>query len=178
MKIIKFNNKEKVCYIDIYFDRILCKNYLLIGNHGNVKSYDLKKDQLYYEYCDSEKKFDHSSVVINYKEIIELIESSDDGYIRIWNFHFGKILKKIKVCESYLYGICLWNYDYLFVGCENKTIRLVELNTGELVKELRGHADSVISIKKLIIPKYGDCIISQGNQSDQIKLWIYKLKNE
>ena len=66
----------------------------------------------------------------------------------------------------------------MFVGCENKTIRLVELNTGELVKELRGHADSVISIKKLIIPKYGDCIISQGNQSDQIKLWIYKLKNE
>ena len=172
------NNNEKVCYIDIYFDRILCKNYLLIGNNGNVKSYDLKKNQLYYEYCDSEKKIDHSSCVINYKEIIELIESSDDGYIRVWNFHFGQILKKIKVCESYLYGICLWNYDYLFVGCENKKIRLVDLNTGEMVKELSGHTDSVISIKKLIIPKYGECIISQGNQSDQIKLWIYKLKNE
>ena len=175
------NNNEKVCFIDIYFDRILCKNYLIIGNYGNVKSYDLKKDQLYYEYydhCDSEKKFHHSSVVINYKEIIELIESSDDGYIRIWNFHFGQILKKIEVYEGYLYGICLWNYDYLFVGCDNSTVRLVDLNNGEVIKELSGHEDLVLSIKKLIIPKYGECIISQGYQSEQIRLWIYKLKNE
>ena len=29
----------------------------------------------------------------------------------------------------------------------------------------------VLTIKKIFHPKYGDCLISQGNDLSQIKLW-------
>jgi len=74
---------------------------------------------------------------------------------------------------EFVYGIMI-----IYLLGDNSTVRLVDLNTGEVIKELSGHEDLVLSVKKLIIPKYGECIISQGYQSDQIRLSIYKLKNE
>ena len=37
---------------------------------------------------------------------------------------------------------------------------------------MKGHFNSVLTIKKIKYPKYGDCILSQGYNEDQIKLWI------
>ena len=37
---------------------------------------------------------------------------------------------------------------------------------------MKGHFNSVLTIKKIKHPKYGDCILSQGYNEDQIKLWI------
>ena len=101
-----------------------------------------------------------------------MIESSMDGNIRIWNFHSGELLNKIKVCDKGLNGICLWNDENLFVGCEDKTIKLINLNKLLIIKNLDGHNNSVINIKKIIHPKYGECLISQGSDIDKIKLWI------
>ena len=41
----------------------------------------------------------------------------------------------------------MWNNEYIFVGCNDKTIKLIELNNGKIINELRGHNDYVISIK-------------------------------
>ena len=56
---------------------------------------------------------------VNEKQI-QLIESSYDGNIRIWNFDSGIVLNKIKISEDRLYGICLWDNDYLFIGYRDK----------------------------------------------------------
>ena len=106
------------------------------------------------------------------EQIIKLIESCYDGNIRIWNFHSGELIKKIKVSDDYLSGICLWNNEYLFVGCFDKTIKLIEMKKGIIVKSLKGHQNRVLTIKKINCPKYGDCLISKGWKDDQIKLWI------
>ena len=52
--------------------------------------------------------------------MIKLIEYSRKGIIRIWKFYNGELLKKINVINKGLYGICLWNNDNLFVGCQIK----------------------------------------------------------
>ena len=164
-------------YIDTYFDNILLKNYIITGNFGYVKSYDYSKNKLYYKYddnqCTTNKKFHCSVIIKNFKNVIKMIESGGDGFIRIWNFHTKKLLNKINIGIS-LYSICLWNDDYLFVGCEDNTIKLIELNNELVVKCLEGHDNWVLSLKKIYIPKLGECLISQNWGTSKIKIWRIK----
>jgi len=175
-KIKEINNSNRsTFFIDIYYDDIVCKNYILTGNINYVKSYDYNKNEIYRKYHEKNDNKCHGSIIIkNNEEIIKLIESCADGHIRIWNFHLGLLLNKIKVGDGLLYGICLWNNNYLFVGVEDKTVKLVDLNNGLTVKYLSGHNNVVLCIKKLIHPQYGEWLISQGYKDDKIKIWNNK----
>ena len=106
---------------------------------------------------------------------MELIEISEDGNIRIWDFHLGILLKKIKIGDDFLCGVCLWNKDMIFVGCEDKSIELIDLNKGNIVKNLIGHNNNVITVKKINHPQYGICLISKGYANDKIKMWTIKI---
>ena len=110
-------------------------------------------------------------LIYDINEIIKIIESSGDGIIRIWNFHNGNLLSKIKTINGNLYGVCLWNNNNLFVGCSDNTIRLIDLNKGKIIKNYLGHIDDVVTIKKINHPNYGECLISYGGD---IILWIKK----
>jgi WD40 repeat protein len=173
IKDIKDSNEETY-FIDTYYDNILSNNYIITGNKNYVKSYVFNKNELYHKYYDKDNG-GHGSIIINSnEEIIKLIDSCDDGNIRIWNFHSGLLLNKIEVTKKCLYGICLWNDNYLFVGCSDKTIKLIELYNGLVIKSLTGHNDVVLTIKKIDHPQYGESLITQGAGDDQIKLWTYK----
>ena len=82
------------------------------------------------------------------------------------------LLNTIKVSNYYLVGLCLWNNDYLFVGCGDKTLKLIDLQKGKTIKKYNGYNNSVITIKKIIIPKYGECLITQEFEKNSIKLWV------
>ena len=167
-------------FIDSFNDTKMGKNYIITGNIGCVKSYDFSRNKLYKIY--SEEDFnDHCSVVINcnmYNKMIRLIESSGDGIIRIWNFHSGILLKRILIYNKRLLGLCLWSDNYIFVGCEDKSIKLIDLKNEEVINNLMGNNDAVLNIKKIKHPKFGDCLISQGFKNNQIKLWIKKIKKK
>ena len=172
------DSNDSTFFIDTYYDNGLSQYFILTGNYDYVKSFDYNKNILYHKYCDSEDKEKdkscHISIVINNKEgLTKMIESSYEGYIRIWNFHSGELIDKIFVSKYQLNGICLWNSDYLFVGCHDKNIKLIELNNGKIT-DIIGHKKYVLTIKKINIPRYGDCLISQGPLDDQIKLWVIK----
>ena len=168
------DSNEETYFIDNYYDDILSFNYIISGNKNYVKSYDFNKNELYRKYYDKDNG-GHGSIIINNDEkLIKLIDSCDDGYIRIWDFHSGALINKIEVTKKCLYGICLWNNNYLFVGCSDKTIKLIELHNKSIIKSLKGHNDVVLTIRKINHPRYGEALISQGAGDDQIKLWIYK----
>ena len=168
------DSNEETYFIDNYYDNILSINYIIAGNKNYVKSYDFSKNELYRKYYD-EGDGGHGSIIINSnEELIKLIDSCDDGFIRIWNFHSGSLINKIEVTKKCLYGICLWNNNYLFVGCSDKTIKLIELHNKLIIKSLTGHNDVVLTIRKINHPQYGEALMSQGAGDDQIKLWIYK----
>ena len=172
------DSNDSTFFIDTYYDNDISQYFIITGNYDYVKSFDYNKNILYHKYCDSEDKEKdkscHISIVINNKEgLTKMIESSYEGYIRIWNFHSGELIDKIFVSKYQLNGICLWNSDYLFVGCHDKNIKLIELNNGKII-DIIGHKKYVLTIKKINIPRYGDCLISQGPLDDQIKLWVIK----
>ena len=112
-----------------------------------------------------------SIIIVDRKKIIKMIESSCKGIIRIWDFHSAKLLNIINVINGWLNSICLWNEDYLFVGCYDCTIKLIELQKGKIITNLKGHKNRILTIKKIIHPKYGECLVSQDSEESEIKLW-------
>jgi len=178
------HSNDCILFIDSYNDNKLLKTYIITGNQKNYcKSYDYNKNKVYRRYIDidcndpSENRGDvlscDSLIISNEEDLIKLIGSYIDGYIRIWNFHSAELLNKIIVIKRFdsLRGICLWNNNYLFVGCEDNTIKLIDLKKGIIIKNLKENKNDVISIKKIVHPLYGECLISQGFEDNQIKMW-------
>ena len=168
------NSSESTLFLDIYNDKIISKKFIITGNIGYSKSYDYSGNKVYKIYNDNERasNFGHFSIAMNdCKETIELIDSCYDGNIRIFNFHSGDLLKTIKINEVGLRSICLWNANYLYVGCDDKTIKLIELKNYLVINNLEGHNNQVITIKKINHPEYGECLISINRENSQIKLW-------
>ena len=170
------DSNEKTYFIDSFCDKVKDKIYLLTGNFNYIKSYDYKDNCLYQKYFDIESGIHISIKILEANNILSLIESCSFGFIRIWNFHTGELLNKIKVDNDWIFGICLWNEDYAFIACKFKVIKLVNLTKGIIESNLEGHNSGIFTIKKINHPKFGDCLLSQGYENDQIKLWIRKDK--
>lgn len=173
-KINTINVNDDIDLIETFYDKKLCFNYIVMGINKYIKTFNYNEYKFYNKYYD-EGNFGHGSIyIIDDNYLVKIIESSFDGYIRVWNFHTAKLLNKIKICNELLYGICIWNNKYLFAGCEDKIIRLIDLNEEKVVKNLLGHNTYIVTIKKIFHPKYGNCLVSVGNFYEQIKLWINK----
>ena len=175
------HSKDITFFIDSFFDKNLNRKYILTGNSGNAKSYDFLENNIYHIYSDGEKEYRifHNIIINDKDKIIKFIVIGNDAYIRIFNFHTGEILKKIYIKNdnllnyNMLYSICLWNNDYLFIGTSDKAIKLVDINNENIINNLYGHNSEILTIKKTILNKYGECLLSQAN--DQIKLWINEI---
>ena len=184
IRIFEFNGKKineidnsynHTSIIETYYDINYDKNYIITGNEDCVASYDYNKNEIYHRYHESSDNSyagDHNSILINnIEDTIKLIESSSEGVLRIWNFHNRELLSKFKLINKRLFGICLWNNNNLFVGCDDNTIKLINVNKGKIISSLSGHREKVSTIIKLIHPIYGECLISYGGD---IILWTKK----
>ena len=169
------DSNERTFFIDTYYDNKFNIYYIIAGNNSYVKSYNYNENKLYHKYIDNNNNNleDHDSIIIiNNKGTIKMIESSEDGILRIWNFHSGLLLDRIVICEDKLYGICLWNNNYLFVGGDDKTLKIIDLDKKTIINNLF-QKNSIINIKKFEHPIYGECIIIH-DWENQIKLGFFK----
>ncbi len=126
-------------------------------------------------YYDGDSDDLHVSILLFYDKqegnLLKLIDSSYDQFVRIWEFHSGNLLKKIKIYYN-LTSLCFLNNNFLLVSGGNYQISLIDIQKGEYIKSFRGHSDYVCSIKKVELDQFGECIISQGSFTDhQILLW-------
>lgn len=173
------NSNEQTFFIDTYYDKLLREKFIITANVGYIKSYDFRNNKVYKIYEDknySLYKNEHISILIDcYDEkLIKLIESSNDGYIGIWDFHSAYLLSKMQISGQGLNSLCLIKENYLFVACEDKTLKLIEINGGKILTSLKGHNKEVVTIKKIFHPNYGECLISQGYGDSPIIFWINK----
>ena len=172
------DSNDNTCFIDTFYEKEKIKNieiykyYIITGNSGHVKVFNYSNNKLYKKYHEKDNKADHFCVIIKKMEDnIKLIESCGDGFIRIWGFHDGNLNSKID-CKNGLLSICMWNNDFLFTGCKDNTIKLIDIKNKKIVKSLSGHNNYVCTIRKIVHPKYGGCIISQSWHNDDIKIWM------
>ena len=174
-KIIKEidNSEDKSFLVDTYYNSKTKKYYIVVGNEKFIISYNFFDGTVYHKYSDNNINSWHMNFVISSKEKeVNLIESDTLGYVRIWDFHKGELLKKLLIEKKMrLRGICLWNYKYFFVGAEDKKIKLIDLENNIELDNIKCN-DCVCTIKKINCPKYGECFIFQGKlDNGQIKLW-------
>ena len=168
----KTENNETY-FLDTYYDERELKYFLIAGEMKCVKSYELSTHQLFRTYLDTNSYAEHTSAFV-YKNLrnAELVECEFYGYIRIWNFHSGTLIKKIEVCKRIpLVSMCLWNNNYLLASCVDYTIKLIDFKNHNFIKGFSGHENEVCTIKKIVHPTLGECLISQGLANEQIKMW-------
>ena len=173
-------SKERTGFIDVYYCSKNDISYIIIGNYGNIKSYDFESNELYKIYQDnSEEKNDHTNFVIYEKEKekneIILIDSCFDGYIRFWDFHNSNLIKKIKCCKTNnnLRNICL-SYDekYLFIVCDSENnLKIIDLKQMKIITCIKVKNVNFLSVKCIKNDIYGHCILTKGLLNDCIKLW-------
>ena len=181
IKVYNFKNryfKEKKKINDSNYNTLLIKAYINDNNiyiiacgDKNIRAYDYGKNLLYKKYEDNnmESKI-FSFTIFQTEEKIKIISSCDDQYIRIWDFQSSEILKKIKINYAKLRGICLYNEKYLLVACGDKSIKLIEIENGFIIKSFNEHQEKVCTIKFRKLGNLGKCFISHG-YDDHIILW-------
>jgi len=176
-KIKEINESDYITYfIDSYYDNKLSKNFIISGNK-HIRAYDFNENKLFNIYDDNDDESHCSIIIFEKGEMTKLIDSSSDGNIRIWNFYSSELLDKIKVDENWVNGICLWNNDYVLAGGNDKKIKIIDLNKNIIIKDLNGHNNDVITLKKINHPQYGECLISQGYKDDGIRIWTNIIDN-
>ena len=167
-------SENEFYFVCVYCDK-LNKNYIISGNLNHIDSFDYNSNKIYKKYYDNlSSNGAHNSIIISEENITKLIESCTDGNIRIWNFHSAELLLKITVDDDKIFSIFLWKNKYLFVGCRNTNIIILDLNKKQIIKKIKGHDNFVLCIKKINHPKLGECFISQGYENEKIKLWKIK----
>ena len=162
-------------YISSYKDKKLSKNYIMTGNYGYIKSYDFSIGKIYHKYIeDNDNDSRHTNIIIyDINEIIKIIESNNEGYIRIWDFHSGELLDKL-ITNKFLLCMYLWNNNFIFIGCKDGEIIIINIKEKKILNKLIGHKNQVISIKKIEIPNLGECLISKSYGDENFKLWAFE----
>ena len=173
-KIKEIENSQDKCFlVDTYYNSKNKKYYIVVGNEKYIVSYNFGDSSIFHKYSDKNSNSWHMNFIINTKDKdVNLIESDTFGYIRIWDFNKGILLKKLLIEKKVrLRGICMWNYKYFFVGAEDKKIKLIDIENNIEIDNLKCN-DCVCTIKKINSLKFGECLIFQGKIDNyQIKLW-------
>ena len=182
IKVFDFNGKftdKKLRfdgYINLlttYYDKKEEKFYIIDANSRNVEVFNFE-DLSTYKYYKLKIDCTHSYVVIYEDEVnnkTKLIDSNMKGFIHIWDFHTTECLKTIAIA-SFVNGICLWDERYLISTGKDKEIKVIDLQEGKVIRKLTGHQRETLSVHKIQLAKYGDCIISNGKDGI-LKLWAF-----
>ena len=122
--------------LEIYYDKNSDINYIIAGNYGYITSFNFQKNKFYQKYDDGvftlkRKIYNHLFIYEN-KEETKIISSGNDGNIRIWEFHSGNLLTKVKIINKSLGSICLLDNDF-YCGCEDTEIKLIDLKIRKII---------------------------------------------
>ena len=169
-------SQDKSYLVDTFFNSYQKKYYIIVGNDNYIVSYFFETRTIYKKYYDQGSTSMHMNFVLNFRgKEINLIECDTSGYVRIWDFDTGLLLNKYTVGKKLkLGGICLWDKNFLFVGSNDKKIKIIDLENGSKIDSIRCN-NTISTIKKVNHPIYGECLLFVAKSNDGfIQMW----KNE
>ena len=158
---------------DNYYLIELCEELLIVINilYNNI-----------YAKLDEEKfKSFNTGFVHELNDIDFLFVADSCGQIQVFNLFSKEICFKIDVRKNKsnirLYGLILWNYNYLIVNDDNnKSIIVIDLKNKYIIgSTYNEHNNSVRCIKRIRHKKYGECLITGG---DDHFIKLFKSNND
>ena len=150
-------------------------NYIIECCFKKICIYNLLNNNELYANLISDKtaNSEHFSGIIYTKNYIDLLlVSSNNGYLEIWNLFDKNIYFYININGSKLMDVIQWNNKYIIVtDYENQYIKIVDITQMKIIGNISGEGIvSIKKIKKINDIKYGQGIISSGNDNF-LKVW-------
>ena len=175
--------------VDVFYDLKNKRNYVCYGEfHPNQIrvcdiTYNYSLYRIFSEESDNQITFDIKVRRLSNRsgngDDIELIESvvyNKDGWIRIWNFTSGDLVRKITL-KFPIRGIEIISDGFICAGESsyerNKgvAIYVIDVDTGEIVESLKEHKYYISTLIKLSeVDNYGDMLVSLGGDR-KIVVW-------
>ena len=177
-KSINNSNNYGIMYLLSWHNKKNNKYYIIQLGNGKIIINNLLEDELYCELKHRHEGDLNSGFVFSKDNIDFLCYSSEIGRICIWNLYTKKLINKIKMPKCRLMHIIEWNNKYLIVSdFDNKTFKVIDLekkrnNIYDFHDKEGQHTSYVKSIKKIIHPIYGECLLTAGSDK-KIKLWNF-----
>ena len=181
IKIFDFEGKSQnkdikvdtyINFLDTFYDEKSNEFYIIVGNGKDVRSLKFNDCSIFNIYGENDSSSHPHVILYKQENIVKLVESNLKGYVHIWNFHTGECLNTIFL-QTVLSGICLWDYNFLICACNDKELKIVNINDGKIEKGLPGHNRVCLSVQKIKLSKYGECVISHAKDG-LLKLWTLK----
>ena len=146
----------------------LCEDLLVIVN--------ILHNEIYAKFDEENFKNYSSGLIYKNNNVDYLYASNSCSEINIWNLLDKVLIKKIKISNKInnirLYGLLIWNENYMIVNDDYyKAIRVIDLKQNKVVSMINNrHKASVRCIKRINHPEYGECLLTGGDDHN-IKLW-------
>ena len=164
---------DYVNLLDVYYYKREKKFCIINANSHDIRIYNFDDLKIYKTYIEKNSS-SHSHVIIyedEKEDKVHLIDSDMKGFIHIWDFDTEECLKTIFL-QTIINGICFWNEQYIACTGRDKKIKIVDIKEAKIVRLITGHEKETISVQKVNIPKYGDCLVSHGKDG-LLKVWSY-----
>ena len=164
---------DYVNLLDVYYYKREKKFCIINANSHDIRIYNFDDLKIYKTYIEKNSS-SHAHVIIyedEKEDKVHLIDSDMKGFIHIWDFDTEECLKTIFL-QTIINGICFWNEQYIACTGRDKKIKIVDIKEAKIVRLITGHEKETISVQKVNIPKYGDCLVSHGKDG-LLKVWSY-----
>lgn len=124
-----------------------CGNFGFVGsNKGTIDSYNMQSGIHRRTYRDTSPHTKAVSGITSDSLNKIMISTSFDGTVKFWDFHRGSIITTIEIGV----GITAIRYhqesDLLALSCDDFSIRVLDIETRKVVRELWGHSNRVTSM--------------------------------
>lgn len=182
IKIFDFNGKfldksvkvsDYVNLLDVYYYKREKKFCIINANSHDIRIYSFDDLKIYKTYIEKNSS-SHAHVIVyedEKEDKVLLIDSDMKGFIHIWDFDTEECLKTIFL-QTIINGFCFWNEQYIACTGRDKKIKIVDIKEAKIVRLITGHEKETISVQKVNIPKYGDCLVSHGKDGF-LKVWSF-----
>ena len=169
LKEINHTTKNQTRFIIPWYNKIDKKYYLIEFCEDLLIIISILYNNIYAK-LDEEKYKSYSTGFIHEKNDTDFLFAANScGEVNIYNLFTKEHCYRIKINKTKenirLYGLILWSDNYLIVNDDtNKALIVIDLRDKNVVSSLYNqHNDSVRCIKRIKHNKYGECLITGGD---------------
>jgi len=167
-------------FSESYYEDNKGESFIILGTENNIKSYKYFSEniKIYREFSDGIKVRHNYAMIKKEKEITKLFDGSNDGYIRIWNFHTGELLNKILICKNFrVLGFDFLDDKYIICGTSKDIIELFDIETKKIIKNIGGCFKEPHYIKTINIPKVAQYLFVYCETYNEINIFKISKKD-